>query len=632
MKLFGFELRILLKQKLYYLFLFSFFLLVFVTMEPFSLGKNFAPMDEEHILIHQVLEDSKKTTIENTYMKLESEKIAEELQKLELQLQSEPLSLSAQERQELEQKIAKLEKKNARLEAECVKVLSKKQQRRLQQQASVFGEAIGQGKYSIEELLAMDTAKFQQLPVSLNDKQVNLLLDEIDQILGGDTCYDTECSISGTNYREACIDIGAYNESLCIVNKKDGSFQQSSHKEMLKNYEKQLQEAGYVQLFAPFICDKVSFILCLSMIFLLMIFPIRNAGSYQELLYLRKISAFRYIGNIFAGLFLAAILPCIVVLAFFEVRLNVLAMDCGYATDFVTLPVSMAISLIPEILCLIGLNMLASLLLGSPLASIIVEVVLFLSFVDRHYGAYQVWYPLIRFNLKANYELFREYLPFILRNRIFVFGSSIVLFLICVAVYSMQKYGKFVKFNRWIAWLRTLARDVIKEEMHKRDKDMELRKEQQWGQYTSIPKYLFQLAYKKAIIICVLLDIAAVIFLMDMGGELLFCRILPLNGILFFSMVGLAEQTGDCRDLILLRNSSVLQWWKILLSSAFSLGFVWGIGTLLIWNSMEVRIFVSGIVLLLGAIYSILANTKLGVKGGIYGVAMTYIFMAITAL
>lgn len=122
------------------------------------------------------------------------------------------------------------------------------------------------------------------------------------------------------------------------------------------------------------------------------------------------------------------------------------------------------------------------------------------------------------------------------------------------------------------------------------------------------------------------------IFLMDMGGELLFCRILPLNGILFFSMVGLAEQTGDCRDLILLRNSSVLQWWKILLSSAFSLGFVWGIGTFAIWNSIEIRIFVSGIVLLLGAIYSVLANTKLGVKGGIYGVTMTYIIMAITAL
>ena len=62
-------------------------------------------------------------------------------------------------------------------------------------------------------------------------------------MLGGDTCFDTENSISGTNYRKACVDIGAYNENLCVINKKDGSFQELSHEEMLENYEKQLQEA-----------------------------------------------------------------------------------------------------------------------------------------------------------------------------------------------------------------------------------------------------------------------------------------------------------------------------------------------------------------------------------------------------
>lgn len=629
MKLLRFEWKSLAKQKLYYFYLFSFFILAYITIDPLALGKNFAPLDEQHLLIRMVLEDSRQEQIENEYIKMELEENEETLQSLQLQNSG---ILLADAVQQLREKMDELEDQNARLESRLIKTLSPKEKKRLKEQETNLLARIENGNYTTGELLEMDTAEFQQLAVSFNEKELSQLLDNVNQILGGDSHFAVQSSVTGTNYRELCVELGGYNEDFGFIHKMDGSFEPLTHEEMVENYQEQLSNGGYIQFFVPFLCDKISVLLCLALIFLFMIFPLQNDGAMQELFYLKKISSFRLMINKYLSLLCMGIFPVICLAVFLDIKLNLQAIDFGFETDFVTLFVALGVTLLPEILCLTGINILASLLIHSPLVPVILQFLIFLTSVDVSYGDYQMWRPVLRFNLKANNDLFQAYLPAILKNRSWIAMVAVILFVLSVLVYDAQKYGKLVRCNHWLERLRMKGMEWIRAKIKQSDKISEEKKKQEFGRQTNIYRYLFQLGYGKAIAVCIVLDVLAVVFVGEMGTELLFQRFLPLNGIILFSYIGLAEEKGGCKALVMLKDRVHVEGWKMLLSCVYSLIFIWGIGTFLIWNEMHVRLFVTGVTLFLGLIYSLVSRTKYGAVGGMYASVFVYIMMAISIL
>ena len=630
MRLFLLECKLLGKHKLYGLFLFSFLLLAYVTIQPFSIGENFAPMDAEHIWVRMLLEDSEQDELENDYMGMQLEKNIEIIEELQLAVASPSLTL--EQRIALSEQLKELEEENTFLAQNMVIQLSEEQKTVLNENAQKVLQAIGDGSYTKKQILAMDTARFQQLDIILSEQEINKILDEVDANLGGVSHFARKNIPADANYREDCVEIGGYNENIQNLYQTDGSVQQLTHEEMLANYEEQLQTSGYIQMFAPFLCDKLALILCLSMAFILAIFPLQNQSCTRDIMAIKRISALSYMKNKYFSVVCMTFLPCLVFGLAMDIKLCLQAIDFGYTINPFYLPATICIILLPEILFLTGASMLASLPFNSTIVPFLLEAIFFGISVEDFYGRYGFNRPLIRFNLKANKQLIDFYLQDIIENRIFFMVLSGVVFAAVVWVYYMQKYKYLFSNAGMLQAKKEYVYGWIRRMKTKLEEVQQQKKIKKFGRSTNIYQYLFQLGYKKGILYCVCLDVAAMILVGEMGGYLLFQRFLPLNGIILFSCIGFAQQEGDCKSLIYMKDRVHIGQIEFGMSTVISLLFVWGIGTFIICNTRSTCVFVSLFTIGMGCIYSLISKCRYGVTGGTFAAVMVYILAAVTIL
>lgn len=631
MRLFLLECRLIGRHKLYRLFLFSFLLLAYVTIQPFSIGENFAPMDAEHIWVHMLLEDSEQNELKNEYMEMELEENKKSIEQLQL-VKAASSVLTLEQSLALEEQRKDLEEKNVFLMQNIVIPLSEEQKNLLEENAQKVLQAMDDGRYTKKQILAMDTAKLQQIDIAMSKQEINEMLDEVDAKLGGVSHFSREAVFTGENYRKECVEIGGYNESLGNLYKADGSYRQLTHEEMLANYREQLQTSGYIAMFTPFLCDKLAFILCLSMAFLLAVFPLQNQGCTKDVIAMKRISALSYMKNKYLSIVCMAFLPCVLFGIVMDVKLCIQAVDFGYTVNPFYLPAAIGSILLPEILFLTGVGILASLLIQNAIVPFLLEAVFFGISVEDFYGEYGFNRPLIRFNLKANTQLIDFYLQDIIENRIFFTVLSGVVFAVVVWVSYVKKYrnlspasGKIHDKKEYVhAWIREMKMEL--EEMQRQ------KKIEKFGRNTNVYQYLFQLGYKKGVISCLCLDIAAMVLVGEMGGYHLFRRFLPLNGIILFSSIGFAEQEGDCKMLVLIKDRIHIGQLQFTMSTVLSLLFVWGAGGLMLGNSESTCIFVSLFTIGLGTIYSLVSKSRYGVSGGAFAAVMVYILAAVTIL
>lgn len=628
MRLFLLECSLIGRHKLYRLFLFSFLLLAYVTIQPFSIGENFAPMDAEHIWVRMLLEDSEQNELKNEYMEMELEENKKSIEQLQLvKVASSVLTL--EQSLALEEQRKDLEEKNVFLMQNMVIPLSEEQKNMLEENAQKVLQSMC---YTKKQILEMDTAKFQQIDIAMSKQEIKEMLDEVDAKLGGVSHFSREAAVTGENYRKQCVEIGGYNESLGNLYQADGSCQQLTHEEMLANYREQLQTSGYIAMFTPFLCDKLAFILCLSMAFLLAVFPLQDQGCTKDVIAMKRISALSYMKNKYFSMVCMAFLPCILFGIVMDIKLCIQAVDFGYTVNPFYLPAAICGILLPEILFLAGAGILASLLIKNVIVPFLVEAVFFGISVEDVYGNYGFNRPLIRFNLKANMQLIDVYLQDIIENRIFFTVLSGVVFAVVVWVSYIKKYGnlspafgKLYDKKEYVhAWIKEMKMEL--EEMQ-RQKRIE-----KFGRNTNVYQYLFQLGYKKGIISCLCLDIAAMVLVGEMGSYHLFQRFLPLNGIILFSSIGFAEQEGDCRMLVLIKDRIHIGQIQFVVSTVLALLFVWGAGKGMLGNSESTCLFVSFFTIGLGIIYSFVSKSRYGVSGGAFAAVMVYILAAVTIL
>lgn len=608
MQLFWFECRLILKHKLYMLYVLSFLILFFITVHPFSLGKNFAPMDEPHILLHMLLEDSENQELQNEFLE----------EKLEV-------LVSANMEGQLQGEISFIEEHmNITLSAE--------QKLFLEEKADEVVTKLGGGNYSKRELLAMDTAKFRELEIALSGAQVNELLDEVDEELGGWTHFAAYGLGEGESFRKDCVEIGAYNGNLWHSYQTDGSSILLSEEERLAKFDMEAEKSGYTGMFVPYVLDKLGLTLCLAIAFVLAVFQISNQGCTKDVTAIKSCSALKYIGTKCAGIICMAFLPCLISVLFLDIKLCMQGSSFGYDVNPYSMLVGTILILLPEIIFLAVLGMLAVVILNSAIVPFLLEAVFFGISVNDFYGCYGLNRIVLRFNLLANSDLARAFLKDIIRNRIFVCLFSAGIFGLLVLVYHMQKYGKIV----WgFDWLQRKKENIY---LWKRDtenqfeiKRMQRKEETDFGA-SSIYKYLFQLGYWKGIVYCAVLDIVSnCIFRGDMTNEQIFIRFLPLNAIILFSSIGFAEQEGHCSELIVIKNRIHIYLRQFIVSSVLVTIFVCGFGTICFGCSRGVIMGVMMFSMLLGSVYTIF-RLKIGVANGTFIAVMIYIIAAISML
>ena len=221
MRLFLFECKLLLKNKLYVLYCILFLVLFFLTVQPGQLGKDLKPLDWKHFFVQTLLEDSEKDKIVNTYM-------LEDLDNLE---RSQATIVQGGD----EEQIRELQEQIACYEANAIKEVTQKVREQLDCLIAQIMPKIGDGKYTKEQLLEMDSDVFQNMEISLSKKELNQVFKQVDKILGGNTYYVTTDAY-GNNYQKQCLDLGGYNPDFQWKIRKDGKRGEELSLEEAVNY------------------------------------------------------------------------------------------------------------------------------------------------------------------------------------------------------------------------------------------------------------------------------------------------------------------------------------------------------------------------------------------------------------
>ncbi len=613
MQLFWFECRLILRHKLYIIYIFSFLLLFCITVHPFSLGKNFAPMDERHLLIHMLLEDSEKDEIQNEHL----------IEKLEKLVVAHAYASHMEEREELQKKISFIEE-HSNL------ILSGEQKTFLVNQANEVVKNIGNGIYSKDALLQMDTAMFQKLEIELSDADLYQLLDEVNERLGGWTHYAANGLDAGESFRKACLETRMYHGDLHHEYYKDGSSRPLSLDETLAKYEREAVQSGYTGMFVPYLLDKLGLILSLTTAFVLAVFQLSHQGYSKDVIAIKAGTAAKYMGTKGAGMVFMAFVPCLISLLFLDIRLCIQGITFGYQVDPYVMLAGAIFILLPELLFLISLGMLSVVVLDSAVAPFLLETIFFGISVDDFYGSYGLSRIVIRFPFIANSDLLMLFWEEMIFNRLLISLFSAGIFTVLVLAYHLQKYGKAFWGLYWLQsrkeklylWKKNWKRELeIKRIQRMEENDFSGR---------CILYYFFQLGYWKGIIYCAVLNIVSVcVFYGDMSSEQICMRFLPLHAILIFSSIGFAEEEGNCNDLLAIKNQIHIRLLQFLFSSILTIISVFGSGMIFFSCEMGTMANVLLFSMILGSIDT-MVKQRFGAAVGTFTAVGIYIFAAVS--
>lgn len=572
-------------------------------------------MDEQHTLIHMLLEDSEQNKIQNEFLE----------KKLESLVSASAFAMTTKEIENIQEKISFVEE-------HMDVVLSAEQKSFLEDKVNEVMAKTSNGKYCKSELISMDTAKFQKLEITLSSEEVNKILDEVNEKLGGWTHFAANGLDKGESFRRDCMEIGAYTESLGNKFQADGSSIALSGDEILANYNEEVEKSGYTGMFVPYVLDKLGLVLSLVIAFVLALFQVSNQGCTNDVIAIKSITAAKYMGIRCIGIVFMVFAPCLASTLLLDVKLCMQGASFGYDVNPYIMPAGTILVLLPEVIFLALLGMFIVILLNSAVVPFLLEAVFFGISVNDFYGCYGLNRIVIRFNLLANSSLVKIFWKDIIGNRLFVCLLSVGIFGLLVLAYHFQKYGK----ASWgINWLQR-EKEKIYCWKNEKEKSFEikkiLRKEEADFSGSSIYKYLFQLGYQKSVIYCIILDIASYwIFYEDMSSEQIFIRFLPLNAIIIFSGIGFAEQEGQCSELIIIKNRIHIYFIQFIVSSMLVVTFVLSFGIIFLACSIEVIANVLLFSIILGSIYTIFQQ-KFGVVSGTFIVVMIYIFTTVSIL
>lgn len=616
MQLFWFECRLILRHKLYILYILSFLLLFYITVHPFSLGKNFAPMDECHLLIHMLLEDSEKDEIENEYLTEKLEKLAAAYAYA---------FHTEDDREDLKKKIAFIEE-HGNL------VLSAGQKSFLDGKVKEVVKKIDNGAYHKEELLQMDTAEFQKLELGMSDRDVDQLLDEVNEKLGGWTHFAAYGLDEGESFRRTCAETRTYHGDLFHEYEKNGHSRLLSADEALAKYDREAVQTGYTGMFMPYVSDKLGLILSLTTAFIIAIFQTAHQGCTKDIIAVRAGTAAAYMGIKGASMVFMGWIACLASVLLLDLRLCKQGVSFGYHVDPYVMLAGTTGILLPELIFLILSGMLAVVVLDSAVAPFLLEVVFFGISVDDFYGSYGWNRIVIRFPLLANSGLFAAFQKELVRNRLYVCLFAAGIFGMLVLAYHMQKYGKAF----WgIYWLQRQKENF---RLWKRQKEAGLerkrvrRKEESDFSGSSVLYYLFLLGYWKGVICCAVLDlVSSWIFRGDMSNEQICMRFLPLHAVVLFSVIGFAQEEGNCSDLLVIKNQIHMGLMQFLCSGVLTLLSVYGSARVLFACEKETTVLVLLFSMILGGLYTAVKQ-KFGVVMGTFAAAGAYMLAAVSVL
>ncbi len=191
------------------------------------------------------------------------------------------------------------------------------QKNAMQQMIQKVLRAIGNGSYTREQVLSWETEIFQKKPIYLTRKELDEILDEVNELPGGDTHFSEDNKYG--NYREACYEQGGYNQIFQnIIEGKNIS--RVSLSEAVKRYDAEVEKTFYTGMFAPYLCDKLGRILCLSASFVLAVFQICLSSGTRDMLAMRSISTIKFLGIKYASMVFTKFLPVFLLIVITNIK------------------------------------------------------------------------------------------------------------------------------------------------------------------------------------------------------------------------------------------------------------------------------------------------------------------------
>lgn len=621
MRLFLFECKLLLKNKLYVLYCILFLVLFFLTVQPGQLGKDLKPLDWKHFFVQTLLEDSEKDKIVNTYM-------LEDLDNLE---RSQATIVQGGD----EEQIRELQEQIACYEANAIKEVTQKVREQLDCLIAQIMPKIGDGKYTKEQLLEMDSDVFQNMEISLSKKELNQVFKQVDKILGGNTYYVTTDAY-GNNYQKQCLDLGGYNPDFQWKIRKDGKRgEELSLEEAVNYYEKEVEYFSYSGMFTGFLCDKIGSILCLILCILLATFYLSDQSGIRDIIYRKPVSSCRFILEKYFSMVCMGILPCILALCIGNIALYMRGTSYGYDVNFFRVYPLFFIWILPELLFILSIGMFTILCFDNLLIPFFVEAIFFGLSVDDFYGNYGYSRAVLRYTLIAQSEFWEQSTQAIYENRFFYCCISAMIIGGAIVFYHLKKSGVRFIWLEWIACLKERSKEKGKKMVQFLfvklgiDETIRAREKKEKG----IFYYQWKLGFAKSLLLCVVFDVASYLCFPQDMDRIEYCfRFLVINGIILFSGIGLQEKAGNCTDIVTLHNTKrvrVLQnFFAFVLLSVWNYIFCCSI----ISPDSGVCFFVTIYGLILGEICTVVSKLKCGVIGGVTASLLVYIVGVISMM
>lgn len=577
MQTLGFEWRMIRKHKVYWLFCLFFVASVCMSLRPWELGKNMAPMDQEHFWVRQIIVDSQKNVLRNSSFddtlidyKLEKTYLDVSLNKnTELYKDKDGLNTILEERHRVQQEIEQAE--NARRIP-----VSPDQRKQLERIAAICAEQLENGTYSVGQLARMDTDLFQKLSLSTDMQEIEELKSEADQVIGGNSYYGNQ-AYRGYTYSQLYYVKMSYNWDFQRIYRPSRAFKELDQTEALQRYQDLVSKYSYDQLFTGFVMDRIGMCYGACMIaVLLWIFYELVTVNLQDILYMKMQSDVAYFFQKLGSMLFAAILPGLLCVTLVNGILSARAKMFGYTMDFLELYQVFFLWIIPEILLFLSVGMLLILYTEQPFPPFVLQGLCFMISFLIPFGIKGV-FPVLRFDYIGQPELLETFRWNIWENRLGYVIVSIVCMMLVLRKYRKKRGGEEQeRKNRRKEWRKQKYKNTIlyrklnqlREERNARELDMD----------RSVFTYQMRLGYGKSFLytFCVI-AVAFGLWSQMNGHELqgnmlsLFqwsSVVMPAAMLILCSYVDFVENKVECRDIVWIKDRIGVQWIRLLMNAA----------------------------------------------------------------
>ncbi|MBR4780270.1 MAG: hypothetical protein IK014_02810 [Lachnospiraceae bacterium] len=548
MRLLIFECKKIIMNRFYLLYILLFLVFCFLSIKPFDAFNDVSPMDEQHILVKQVLIDSKKEVIENEFIDWIITEYAD--------------SLSVAKLQNNQEVIDDLEEKIKALNSYRTVVLSKYQKEYIQSLAEKLVEGVTENGYTVDELISLDTIVFQRIKFSISDLELDKELDNLNVVLGGVSHYSDFFDLDGSNFRRDIIEFYSNRYISDILD--DSLVYSKDYKEIVKAFDEEINQFGYAGFFKYFIIDKLGIIICVLMPLVMFLSMMQNRYGMKDLIRIKRCSSFRIVINKTISSIISTLIPLGVILVFFSTILNLKACEIGLSIDLFDLFFSAIYILLPEILIIISVDVLLIVLLDSNIPTIIVSSLVFGISVDDFWGKYKIGKVLLRFNKLGNLSSINEYDKDIFYNRVFYILVSFIVVLFAVIAYSYFRYNS------------TGSKSSIKTKLKKSRTIQALLNGLEQKSYSKKPNgivgYQMKIGYWYSFTLSLIYSIIVIcLFKEDMKSLQLLQRFYPLCVVIINLGFVKREQLPAIKDLLTLRKTIGVDAISFVCSFVFSI-------------------------------------------------------------